>query len=438
MTGIHDAGIKIKIEIINFDASNPNTYKLILKNSKEVHEMIAISSGGGMIQISEIDGTAVSMTGDYFETLIYFRDKEKDILDYLKKNINADYITICKSKKSSFIQIKAQAFLDKNILTNLDSIFNISAIKELAPVLPILSRKNQEIPFSNCQQMLDYNRDKNLELWELAIHYESIRGNISSHEVFQRMKYIASIMRKSILNGIKGTEYKDRVLGYQSGSFKNRMDNRHLLDSGILNRMILYTTAMMEVKSSMGIIVACPTAGSCAVIPGVCLGAIDSMELSEDEISKALLAAGIIGVFIATHATFAAEIGGCQAECGAASGMAAAALVTLVKGNIRQAIAAVSMALQNIFGMVCDPVANRVEVPCLGKNVMAAANALSCANMALADFDPVIPLDEVIEAMDKVGKSLPHELRCTALGGLSITKTSKRIEKYLTSDSSAT
>ena len=111
--------------------------------------------------------------------------------------------------------------------------------------------------------------------------------------------------------------------------------------------------------------------------------------------------------------------------------MAAAALVTLAGGNADQATAAASMALQNSFGMVCDPVANRVEVPCLGKNVMAATNALACANMALAGYDPVLPLDEVIEAMDRVGRSLPRELRCTALGGLSVTKTSRQIEDRL-------
>jgi L-serine dehydratase len=111
--------------------------------------------------------------------------------------------------------------------------------------------------------------------------------------------------------------------------------------------------------------------------------------------------------------------------------MAAAALVTLAGGTTRQAVNAASMALQNVLGMICDPVANRVEVPCLGKNVMAASNALACANMALADFDAVVPLDEVIETMDRVGRSIPAELRCTALGGLSITKTSKKIERRL-------
>jgi len=429
---VKDADIKIKIEIKDFDAPHPNTYRLTLKNSKETHEMTAISTGGGMIEIIEIDGAAVSITGDYYETLIYFQDNEEEILDYLKNNTTAEHIITCKGNNSRFIQIKAQAFGDREALARIQTTFKITAIKELNPVLPILSRKNMQVPFITCEEMMNYNQDKNLELWELAAHYESARGNISHDEVFQKMKDIAGIMKKSILQGIRGTEYEDRVLGYQSGSFKTKMDNNQLLEGGILNRMILYTTAMMEVKSSMGVIVACPTAGSCAGLPGACLGAADCMGLSEDEVTKALLAAGMIGIFIVAHSTFAAEVCGCQAECGAASGMAAAALVTLAKGNTKQAITATSMALQNIFGMVCDPVANRVEVPCLGKNIMAASNALSCANMALANFDPVIPLDEVIEAMDKVGKSLPYALRCTALGGLSITKTSKKIEEQLT------
>jgi L-serine dehydratase len=155
------------------------------------------------------------------------------------------------------------------------------------------------------------------------------------------------------------------------------------------------------------------------------------MGLSNEQVIKALLAAGMIGIFIARHATFAAESGGCQAECGSASGMAAAALVSLAGGSLEQSLAAASLALQNSLGMICDPIANRVEAPCLGKNVMAAMNALSCANMALAGYDHLIPLDEVIQTMNEVGASLPGSLRCTALGGLSISPAAKKIEREL-------
>ena len=161
------------------------------------------------------------------------------------------------------------------------------------------------------------------------------------------------------------------------------------------------------------------------------MGAADEMGHNEETIARAMLAAGMIGVFISKSSTFAAEVAGCQAECGAGSGMAAAGLVTLMGGGAKIATAAASMALQNVLGMICDPVANRVEVPCLGKNVMAASNAVSCANMALAGYDAVIPLDEVIRTMDDVGKKIPCELRCTALGGLSVTETSRRIQEKL-------
>jgi L-serine dehydratase len=157
----------------------------------------------------------------------------------------------------------------------------------------------------------------------------------------------------------------------------------------------------------------------------------EAMGQGEEATAKAMLAGGLIGIFIATRWTLAAEVGGCQAEGGSAACMAAAALVTLADGTLTQAVAAASMALQNMLGLICDPVANRVEVPCLGKNVMAAGNALACANMALAGYDPVIPLDEVIETARRVGARMPRELRCTALGGLSITPTSLALEKDL-------
>jgi L-serine dehydratase len=187
----------------------------------------------------------------------------------------------------------------------------------------------------------------------------------------------------------------------------------------------------MEVKSSMGVIVAAPTAGACAALPGAVIAMAESMDKDDEEMAKAMLAAGMIGVFIATRWTFAAEVGGCQAEGGSAASMAAAALVTLARGTRDQSIAAASMAFQSMLGLICDPIANRVEAPCLGKNVMAASNALSCANMALAGFDPLIPLDEVIEAAKQVSNMMPREHRCTSLGGLAITPTSMEIERKL-------
>jgi L-serine dehydratase len=209
------------------------------------------------------------------------------------------------------------------------------------------------------------------------------------------------------------------------------MKDRKLVEGDILNQVILYTSAMMEVKSSMGVIVAAPTAGSCGALPGAIIGISTALSLSQEDMVKAMLAAGMIGVFIAAHATFAAEVGGCMAECGSGSGMAAAGIVVLKKGTLDQSLGAASMALQTSLGMICDMIADRVEAPCLNRNVMAATNAISCANMALSDYNHLIPLDEVIETMKKVGDAIPNTLRCTGLGGLAITKTAKKIEAML-------
>ena len=428
---IQQAGINVCIKISNFHAPHPNTYKIQLSNSEERHSLTALSTGGGAIKISEIDGAAVSINGDYYETLIYFNDDKKEVTKFLCNNFDLEEVLLHRSTNLDLLQIKSHSFLPIEILRTIEEEFNIISVKNISPVLPVLSYSTSKIPFVSCNEMLTFNKTRNLDLWQLALIYESSRGNISQEIVFQKMKEIIKIMRGSIQQGIKGTQYNDRILGNQSGFFHNGIMRNHIIESGVLNQIILYTTAMMEVKSSLGVIVAAPTAGACGVIPGTCFGAAHKLGISDDDIKRAILAAGMIGIFIAARSTFAAEVGGCQAECGAASGMAAAGLVTLFGGTLKQAINAGSIALQNTLGMICDPVANRVEVPCLGKNVLAASNALACANMALANFDPVIPLDEVIKTMDVVGRSLPSELRCTGLGGLSITPTSKRIETSL-------
>jgi L-serine dehydratase len=428
---LQQAGIRVGIEIKGLDDPHPNTYRMRLHNRRESHTLVALSAGGGMIEVIEIDGFRLSLAGDYFETLLYLDSGGERLQKYLKESLDADEINLLAGGQGELIEIKTQRFPELGDLGKLCAGFELKVIKRLNPVLPVLSRKDMQVPFSNCEQMLAYNLGKELSLWELALLYESARGNISQAEVFERMGAIVDIMQASILQGLQGTHYADRILGWQSGSFEREMQQGRLLDGGILNRMILYTTAMMEVKSAMGVIVAAPTAGACGALPGAVIGAGQELGLSRDTMIQAMLAAGMLGVFIVSLATFAAEVGGCQAECGAGSGMAAAALATLAGGSARQATAAASLALQNVLGLICDPVANRVEVPCLGRNVMAASNAMACANMALAGFDPVIPLDEVLQAMDQVGRSMPCELRCTALGGLSVTKTSLEIQRSL-------
>jgi L-serine dehydratase len=433
---IREAGIVTRVRIsepadVDPGGVHPNTYRLTLNSASEQRQMVALSTGGGMIEVIEIDHLGVSMLGDCYETLVTLDAGGDEVARYLAKRIDADAILVHRGSGRQVVEVKAQRFLGQDVVQQLATQFQVHSVKRLAPVLPVLSRKDTELPFLTCTDMLAYNEGLDLDLWELAVRYESARGHLSHRQVLEQMGDIVRQLQTSLRAGIQGTAYADRILGSQAQGFLQQMEKHALIGAGVLNRAILYVTALMEVKSAMGVIVAAPTAGACGALPGACLAAADALGKTQKEMAQAMLAAGLIGVFIAHHATFAAEVAGCQAECGAGSGMAAAALVTLAGGTTRQAVDAASSALQNVLGLVCDPVANRVEVPCLGRNVMAASNALACANMALAGYDAVIPLDEVIEAMDQVGRSIPRALRCTALGGLSVTPTSKEIARRL-------
>jgi len=441
---MESAGIEVEIRISDFPAYHPNTYRLTLQNREGAHQLIALSTGGGMVSVVELDGVPLRMDGDFHETLVFVAKEPggeegaeqypwtEDDLGELGTRLGAEEVLLHFAEGQQILQIKTRAPFSLEALGGLlGKEGQVKEIRVIAPALPIQSRRELDVPFITAEQLLAYNESRGLDLWELAVHYESARGGISQEEVLEAMREIVRIMEGSIETGLQGTEYRDRILGVQSATFREGMASGTLLDGGVLNRMILYVTAIMETKSSMGVIVAAPTAGSCGALAGTAIAAGHASSATPEALTRAMLAAGLIGVFIAAHSTFAAEVCGCQAECGAGSGMAAAALVTLAHGTTEQALGAASMALQNTLGMICDPVANRVEAPCLGRNVLAASNALACANMALADFDPVIPLDEVIGAMDEVGKSLPHQLRCTALGGLSVTKNSKEIEARL-------
>ena len=425
-------GIEIEFNIVDYEAIHPNTYRTtVMDNEDNIIHATFISTGGGMIEMVELEGVKLSITGGFYETIMIFKDIENlvKVQDYIMQNIAGyDFIKLYKGNYNNIINISSQDKLSKEFINELNKNFKIEKVINLSPVLPIKSQKSYDSLFTTAVEIEEIANERKSELWEIAVNYESVRGGVTKDEVFNKMKDIVKILKESIENGKEGTSYKDRILGHQSNLLEN---NKKFIPGDTFNSVIKYITLLMEIKSSMGVIVAAPTAGSCGALPGSVIGIAAELGLDDDEITKAMLSAGIIGVLIAEHSTFAAEVCGCQAECGSGSGMASAGLVQLMGGSTKQCIDAASMALQNVFGMVCDPVADRVEVPCLGKNIMAGTNAMAAANMALAGFDSVIPLDETIESLYKVGTMLPPELRCTGYGGLSITETSKSIHEKL-------
>jgi len=407
-------GTEIEIRKPDLHDEHPNTYRISVTRGDESMSVIALSTGGGIIEVTQIDGRPVRLFGDYVTTLIWSADFDAGDSRLQHRDVEhvntVDGLTVVLSQKP----IPALADL------------NADRVRVLRSVLPVGSRADLEVPFNHASEMtgdLDTT-----PLSDQAITYECARGGITEAAVMDQAARILAIMRAGVEKGVAGTEYEDRILGWQSGRFAEMTQAGSLLDGGLLNQMIVYVTALMEAKSAMEVIVAAPTAGACATFPGALLATIDSVEADETAACRALLAGGLIGVFVTNRSSFAAEVGGCQAETGAGAAMAAAALVELGGGSANQSLSAASQSLQNVLGLICDPVGNRVEAPCLGRNVTGAANALSCANMALAGFDHVIPFDEVLDAHRNVSELMARELRCTGLGGLAITPTAQRIE----------
>lgn len=422
-----ESGVQVRIETVDVGDEHPNTYRLTLRsNDGRQHFLRAISTGGGMMEVLNIDQHQVSLFGDYHVTLIWATDGAA-LTRALSNRFPKSTIQLHQGEVDTLIEFRANEFVPDSLLAD----FEISEVRRLLPVLPVSSFAGMKMPFATCAELLRVDGGRGLSLTQHAIDFEMQRSGLSREAVVDKMVAIVRILRKSIQQGIAGTEYEDRVLPPQTPSFATALQAGKLLDGGAMNRIVLYVSSLMEVKSSMGVIVAAPTAGACAALPAAVVAMAEAMGKGEREMAEALLASGLIGVFIAARWTFAAEVGGCQAEGGSAAAMAAAALVTLAGGTLQQSLTAGSMAMQSMIGLICDPVGNRVEVPCLGKNVMAATNALACANMALAGFAQVIPFDEVVETAMRVSEQMPREVRCTNLGGLSITPTSQAIEAQL-------
>jgi len=426
---LEEAGVELEIRVARLDDPHPNTYRLTLWRGGDEHGLVAISTGGGMIEVTQIDGAPVCLRGDYDVTLVELAGDPAAAAATLAARPDVDEAAPAGDR---MVAVQAAAFLDAEALDGaLDSIGEVRRVRRMAAVLPVRSRAGMAVPFLHAGEMVETADPEGRPLSAFALEYECARGGIGEEEVMGQMRRILGIVRGGIREGLAGTEYEDRVLPRQSHRFQEQLAAGALHDGGVLNQAILYVTALMEVKSSMGVIVAAPTAGSCATFPATCVAAAEAMDADEDRTLRAMLAAGLIGVFVTTRSSFAAEVGGCQAETGAGAAMAAAALVELAGGSAATALGAASHALQNVLGLICDPVANRVEAPCLGRNITGAANAIASANIALSGFLHLIPLDEVLDAHREVSERMARELRCTALGGLSISPTSKAIEADL-------
>ena len=281
------------------------------------------------------------------------------------------------------------------------------------------------------KEIFERSARENIPFWEIVLQYDMEERQVSRQASMAKMLSTWQAIQDAA-DSYTGTQ--GSVSGLVGGDgLKMRLYARRGESIGgeFMDEVIVQAISMAESNACMRRIVAAPTAGSCGVVPAVLLPLCEREHYTQHELLEALYVASGIGAVIAYRASISGAAGGCQAEIGTASAMAAGALVSLRGGTNEQIGHAVAMALKNLMGLVCDPVAGLVEVPCVKRNVIGAVNAISAADMALAGIESRIPVDEVIDAMGEVGRRMPVEFRETALGGLAATPTGKAVKERM-------
>jgi len=288
--------------------------------------------------------------------------------------------------------------------------------------------------FIKGEELLRLCHEHRLPIYEVMVQREVALTADSERQVMERLNQSLDIMKKAVERGInEDIESVSGLIGGDAKKVAEYVRGQKSVCGVLMNKAISRAMAVLEVNAAMGKIVAAPTAGSSGILPGVLLTVAEEFALDDRALLQGLLTAGAVGLIISRNATVSGAEGGCQAETGSAAAMAAASVVEMMGGTPEAALHAAATCLKNVLGQVCDPIAGLVEIPCLERNALGAANALISAEMALAGVRSLIPFDEVVEAMYRVGRALPCELRETAVGGLAGTPTGQRIKLELMS-----
>lgn len=278
--------------------------------------------------------------------------------------------------------------------------------------------------FYNGKDLLQKCRENNLSISAVMKSREAAMSSLSIEEIDKKIGRTLSIMKQSATKPLKAPGKS--IGGLIGGEAKQVAEHGKTVDSvcgSTLSKAIAYSMAVLEVNASMGLIVAAPTAGSSGVVPGALLALADEHDIDDEKLCNGLVNASAIGYLLMRNASVSGAEAGCQAEVGAASAMAASAIVEIMGGTPEMCLNAACFALSNLLGLVCDPIAGLVESPCQSRNAIGVANALTSAELALSGIKHHIPFDEMADAMLRVGRSLPFELRETAMGGCAGTPT---------------
>lgn len=282
--------------------------------------------------------------------------------------------------------------------------------------------------FRNIAELVELATSRKMKISELMIEQEAEVTGRTRDEIVSMMDRNLTVMEQAVEKGLKGVKSHSGLTGGDAVLLQRYIEKGNFLSGKTILDAVSKAVATNEVNAAMGTICATPTAGSAGVVPGTLFAVKNKLNPTREQMISFLFTAGAFGFVVANNASISGAAGGCQAEVGSASGMAAAAIVEMAGGTPEQCAEAMAITLKNMLGLVCDPVAGLVEVPCVKRNAMGAANAMVAADMALAGITSRIPCDEVIDAMYKIGQSMPSALRETAQGGLAATPTGRELE----------
>lgn len=281
-------------------------------------------------------------------------------------------------------------------------------------------------------ELMELANSRGCRICDVVIENEVEIQEIKKEEIIEKMKTALDVMQNAAKEALeKEVKSVSGLIGGDAKRLEDYRKNGQTICGDTIAKAMARALSCSEVNAAMGRIVAAPTAGSCGILPAAIITAAEKLNKNEDDMVNALFTASGIGQIIAKNATVSGAEGGCQAECGAAAAMAAAAIVEMAGGTPEMSLHAASIAIKNIMGLVCDPIAGLVEAPCAKRNASGVVNAMISAELALAGIKSIIPFDEVVDAMYRVGKALPEALRETALGGIATTPTGIKLRKQV-------
>ena len=282
------------------------------------------------------------------------------------------------------------------------------------------------------KELEDICQKNNKQIYEVIQKYEAELAETTEKDIRLLVKKSLDAMKESIKNGLQS---KEMSISGMCGDDCDRLQKKYQKEGAIFGKtfekITTYALATIEENLRMGKIAACPTAGSCAIVPSVLVGVSEDLDIQEEDQINALITAGTIGRIISNKVALAGAVAGCQAECGVASAMAAGALTQMRGGSIPQILNAVALAMKNLLGLTCDPVCGLVEIPCVKRNPFLAIHAVTASELALAGVESKIPLDEVIDALEQTGKLMSPMLKESSQAGLATTKTALNLKEKL-------